>query len=188
MAAKKKGTARTCRTHQKKGGAARPTKPVHDVAEQAASTETAAPKRKPRLVTSAKSREREIEKAKSMIHGALPEIVAGIIEEAKSGNHNAAKFLMQFAGIGEFSAMARAAEKAKAAKAEAEPEREPLTPEEAVESFYKQLGMKPPVLLPPGVKPEDVGDEERWLVDREGKLVSGGFAVGVAAVSAVEAP
>lgn len=134
----------------------------------ASACEGPAAKPKFRLVKAEKSRQREVEKAKSMIYGALPEIIGGIIKEAIAGNHNAAKFLMQYAGIGEFSAAVRAADKA---KAEAVPEREPLTPEEAVESLYKQLGMKPPVLLPPGVKPEDLDENGEWWrkpVEREG--------------------
>jgi hypothetical protein len=110
-------------------------------------TELAA-KAKVRRIKSDTARRREVEKAKSLVYGELTEIVEGIVKQAKKGNHNAAKFLLQFAGIPVGPKVAQP--KASVTKDAPVEKAVEQSPEEAVQSVYRKLGLKPPVLLPPG--------------------------------------
>jgi hypothetical protein len=168
MAAEKK-TAGHCRAPRARGGASSKPKASISNATHAGVGEEPVGKQKFRLVKASKAREREVEKAKSMIYGALPEIIAGVLKEAIGGNHNAARFLMQYAGIKEFALPALAAAQLKAAKQEVAPAEEvEKSPEEAVAWFYKELGVTPPVLLPPGEKRARVELDEPWMAGFDG--------------------
>jgi hypothetical protein len=164
MAAKK--TAGHCREPRARGGASSKAKAaISDATHRAGVGEDPVGKQKFHLVKALKAREREVEKARSMIYGALPQIIAGVIKEAIGGNHNAARFLMQYAGIKEFAIPALAAAQLKAAKQEAVPaEVAELSPEEEVLAVYKKLGETPPLLLPPNEKPAVQELDEPWTV------------------------
>lgn len=164
MAAQKR-TARQCRGLTNDDAVPSAINTTHE--PPAIALDGPAAEKKFRLVKAQKSREREVEKAKSMIYGALPQIIGGVIKEAVAGNHNAARFLMQYAGIQGF-ALPSAAEDKSAKENESAAEPELVSPEERVEHFYKVLGMKPPSLMPPEFKPErDERSDEWWMLGRD---------------------
>ena len=174
MAAQKQ-TATPCRERQTRVSLKAKAK-AHDGATTPVSAcEGPAAPQKFRLVKALKAREREVERATSMIYGALPQIIGGIIQEAIDGNHNAARFLMQYAGIREFALPAKVAAQLKPAKEESAAAKvADMSPEEAVASFYKKLGYAAPALLPPRPKPATPeGASERWMVGFDGHASPG---------------
>jgi hypothetical protein len=124
---------------------------------------------------SVEERIKRFEQAQRSIYKYLPEITHENIEHARNGNTEAARLLMELAGIFELPASVEKAPKKKAPEAEAEaaiePKAAPATkidlndPMTSVLSFYKKLGMTPPRL-----KPVQAAEVTPALIETEAKV------------------
>jgi hypothetical protein len=96
---------------------------------------------------SLEAQQKAVLRAKRAVYAYLQKLTNAHINFAASGNCQSAKFLFEFAGIGDMAAKlaveARTGQNAYAANAACKKD-----PVESVLSFYKKLGMEPPVLLP----------------------------------------
>ena len=107
------------------------------------------------------NRQRVVEQARRAVFAYLNEITHENIELAKQGNSSIAKFLLDFAGIGQIPALAASSKSSKKSAAgcgcEANADDDPSA---AVLSFCNRLGMTLPKLKPPkAVEAEEAAEQ-----------------------------
>jgi len=94
---------------------------------------------------SLEERQKVVERAKRAVFAALMDMTYGSIDHAKNGNYTAAKFLFDFAGIDDLPPWVEAATEVEQEASGAEGREAVTEQKDPVLSFYKRLGLEPPV-------------------------------------------